>query len=122
MGFSDDYSVSRKGENATPWHAPYSPPFDMDAYKRKLERLKQEKEDAKKAKEKEKESSPNSFLANVIAEFFYNHGGAQPFSQESDIIYDEYQKNIENDLNELSKRHGEQIIHNYMGGIKSQNP
>ena len=35
MGFSNDYSVSRKGENATPWHAPESPPFNMEAYKRK---------------------------------------------------------------------------------------
>ena len=94
----------------------------MDAYRRKQERLKREKEDAKKAKEKEKESSPNSFLANVIAGFLYNHGGAQPFSQEAEIIYDEYQKNIENDLNELSKRYGKQIIYNYMEGIKSQNP
>ncbi len=72
------------------------------------------KEDAKKAKEKEKESSPNSFLANVIAGFLYNHGGAQPFSPEAEIIYDEYQKNIENDLNELFEQHGAQITHNYM--------
>ena len=117
MGFSDDYSVSRKGKNATPWHAPYSPPFNMEDYKREQERLKREKEEALKAKkdEEENESYPFSFLATLIAGFLYNHGGAQPFSQESDIIYDEYQKNIENDLNELSERHGEQIIHNYMG-------
>lgn len=55
MGFSDDYSVSRKGENATPWHAPESPPFNMDAYNKKQERLKQEVEEAKKLK-KEKEN------------------------------------------------------------------
>ncbi len=53
MGFSDDYSVSRKGENATPWHAPYSPPFNMEDYKREQERLKREKEEALKAKEDE---------------------------------------------------------------------
>ena len=53
MGFSEDYSVSRKGKNATMGHAPYSPPFDMDAYRRKQERLKREKEEALKAKEDE---------------------------------------------------------------------
>ena len=48
MGFSDDYSVSRKGENATPWHAPESPPFDMDAYKRKQDAEKYYEEYKKK--------------------------------------------------------------------------
>ena len=114
MGFLEDYSVSRKGKNSTPWMPPESSPFNMEAYNKRQEELKRE-EEAKKA-EKEKESSPLSFLANVIAGFLYNHGGAQPFSPEAEIIYDEYQKNIENDLNELSKRHGEQMIHNYMGG------
>ncbi len=50
MGFSDDYSVSRKGRNATPWHVPESPPFNMEAYKKNQERLKLE-EEANKSEE-----------------------------------------------------------------------
>ena len=65
MGFSDDYSVSRKGENATPWLAPYSPPFNMEDYKREQERLKREKEEAKKASEEEENYSPWAWLLNL---------------------------------------------------------
>lgn len=74
MGFSEDYSVSRKGENATPWHVPESPPFNMEAYKRKQEELKRE-EEAKNKTEEENTSLwawllnlPLSVLSLIIGE------------------------------------------------------
>ncbi|MDO5479138.1 MAG: peptidoglycan-binding domain-containing protein, partial [Clostridia bacterium] len=65
MGFSEDYSVSRKGKNATMGHAPYSPPFNMDAYKRAQERLKREKEEALKVKEEDENFSLLARLLNL---------------------------------------------------------
>ncbi len=64
MGFSDDYSVSRKGANATPWHAPESRPFNLEAYNRKQEELKREEEAAKKTKEEEENFSFWAHLLN----------------------------------------------------------
>ncbi len=52
MGFSEDYSVSRSGRNATPWHHPTSPPFNLERYNRELKEYEEEKK--QRAKEDEK--------------------------------------------------------------------
>ena len=69
MGFSDDYSVSRKDENATPWHAPYSPPFNMEDYKREQERLKREKEAKKYYEDYKNKEAVAKFLGWLFTGF-----------------------------------------------------
>ena len=200
MGFLEDYSVSRKGKNATPWMPPESSPFnayECDPFNEIISERKEiglwsEDKEAVKAiqyfllqnnyldangkplkidgifgpatefavKRYQKEhlltvdgivgpatiasmadyvSTPGSgypihytkvkddakfsdiFSWIEAAKFLHTYGGAQPFSPEAELIYDEYQKNIENDLQELVKKYGQQAIQIYIEGLKSQN-
>ncbi len=57
MGFAEDYSISRKGKNATPWNLPFSPPFNLEQYNKEQEKRKAEKEQRiKEEKEAEKDN------------------------------------------------------------------
>ncbi len=106
MGFTEDYSIQRKGKNATPFNHPYSPPFNLERYNKEQEEEKEEKEQ----RIKKDEAMKDNILLRALKRWFlgasditgvYASGVAQAIDEERLKNKEEEEENVAYEIPEM---------------------